>query len=127
MQPNFKTALTLLAGIGLGALVVQAAHSQAKPPVYQILEIDMTNPEAYAKEYAPVVQPAIKAAGGRLIAGGKAVAIEGEAAKTRLVIQQWDSMEKLQAWISSAASKDARKIGDKYAKFRVLAVEGVAP
>ena len=39
------------AGIAVGALAVQGLHAQAKPPVYNIVEIDVTNPEAYAKDY----------------------------------------------------------------------------
>lgn len=125
MKPHVKMVLTLFAGVGLGAAAVQTVHGQSKPPVYQILEIDITNADGYTKEYAPLVQPAIKAAGGRLIAGSKPVAIEGELPKSRVVIQQWENLEKLQAWIASAAAKDVRKVGDKYAKFRVIAVEGV--
>jgi len=35
----------------------------------------------------------------------------------------WDNMEQLQAWRNSADFKEARKIGDKYAKFRSFAIE----
>ena len=51
------------------------------------------------------------------------VALEGAPAK-RLAIQQWESMEKAKAWQGSKEYKENRKIGDKYAKFRILAVEG---
>jgi heme-degrading monooxygenase HmoA len=34
-------------------------------------------------------------------------------------------MEQLQAWRNSAAFKEARKIGDKYATFRSFAIEGL--
>jgi hypothetical protein len=57
--------LTMLAGVGVGAFAVQAIHAQTKPPVYYVTEIDVTNPEAYAKEYSPKAQAIIKAAGGR--------------------------------------------------------------
>ncbi len=126
MGSQFKMIAAMLAGAVLGAAAVQSVQGQGKPPVYQIIEIDITNSDGYTKEYAPVVRPAIKAAGGRFLAGGKPVAIEGEAPISRVVIQQWESMEKLKAWVNSAAARDARKIGDKYAKFRVMAVEGVS-
>ena len=38
------------------------------PPVYYVAEIDVTNPDAYAKEYAPKAQAMIKEAGGRFLA-----------------------------------------------------------
>ena len=68
-----------------------------------------------------------KAAGGRLLARGGAsiTTIEGEPYKGRIVVQQWDSLDKLKAWHSSAAYKQNRAIGDKYAKFRFVAVEGL--
>ena len=39
--------------------------------------------------------------------------------------QAWDSLEKIQAWRNSAEYKKAREIGDKHAKFRAFAVEGL--
>ena len=52
-------------------------------------------------------------------------AVEGDAPKSRVVLQAWDSIESIQAWRNSPQFKEARKIGDKYAKFRAFAVEGV--
>jgi uncharacterized protein (DUF1330 family) len=37
----------------------------------------------------------------------------------------FDSLEKIQAWRDSQAFKDDRKIGDKYAKFRAYAIDGI--
>ena len=52
------------------------------------------------------------------------VALDGEAPK-RFVLQVWDSMEKIQAWRANPDYVAARKIGEKYAKFRSFAVEAV--
>jgi len=38
----------------------------------------------------------------------------------------FESMEKARAAFDSPAFKEAKKVGDKYAKFRVYAVEGLA-
>ena len=74
----------------------------------------------------PKAQAAIKAAGGKfLAAGGKTTTIEGEPPKPRIVIQQWDSLEKVQAYRNSAAFKDLLPLRDKMAKFRSYVVEGV--
>ena len=43
----------MLTGMGVGAVAVQGLHAQSKPPVYLITEIDVTDPEKYAKEFAP--------------------------------------------------------------------------
>lgn len=126
MKTSFAVALALLAGIGIGAIGIQALHAQSKPPVYMIADNTVTDPDGYAKEYLPIAQPTIKAHGGRYVAAGKGTAIDGEPPKGRVVILRWDSLEQLQAWRHSPEYTKARAVGEKYAKFRVFAVEGVA-
>ena len=127
MKTKYTVALAVVAGFGLGAVAVESLHAQAKPPVYYIAEIDVTNQEGYVKEYVPKVQATIKASGGRILAaGGKVTPIEGAPPKPRVVVQMWDSVEKIQAWRNSKEYKENRKIGDKYAKFRSYAVEAVS-
>jgi uncharacterized protein (DUF1330 family) len=131
MRSNYKIAVAVTAGVAIGALAVQGLHAQAKPPVYFVAEIDVTNPDAYAKEYAPKAQAIIKAAGGRFLAiGGSAAttgtvtALDGDAPK-RVVVQVWDSMEKIRAWRANPEYIELRKVGEKYAKFRSFAVDGL--
>jgi len=125
MNSKIKMTLAALAGAVLGAAAIQALHAQAKPPVYTVTEIDVTNVDAYMKEYVPIVQPIIKKGGGKLLAASlKITAIEGTAPK-RVAINVWDSLEKAQALYTSPEYKEAQKIGDKYAKFRRYAVEGL--
>src|SRR5437016_4983015 len=76
MNRPIALGLTLLAGVAIGGLAIQGLHAQAKPPVYYIAENDVTNPEAYAKEYLPRAQELIKANGGRYVAAGKATPLE---------------------------------------------------
>ena len=131
MKQYFGLGLGLLAGTLIGAATVSGLHAQAKPPVYLITEIDVTDPDAYAKEFAPKAQATIKAAGGRFIAiggvagvGAKPVtALQGTPPK-RVTIQVWDSHEALKAWFNGADYQAALKIGEKYATFRRFAVEG---
>jgi len=126
MRTRYMVTLAVVAGFGLGAVTVHGLHAQTKPPVYYIAEIDVTNVDAYTKEYAPKAQALIKASGGRLLAAGqKVTAIEGAPPKPRVAVQVWDSMEKIRAWRNSAEFKENRKIGDKYAKFRAFTVEGL--
>ena len=131
MRSNYKIAVAVTAGVAIGALAVQGLHAQPKPPVYFVAEIDVTNPDAYAKEYAPKAQAIIKAAGGRFLAiGGSAAttgtvtALDGDAPK-RVVVQVWDSMEKIRAWRANPEYIELSKVGEKYAKFRSFAVDGL--
>jgi uncharacterized protein (DUF1330 family) len=119
-------ALALLAGAAIGAVAVQGLHAQTKAPVYVVTETDISDLDAFQKEYLPVVQPTIKAAGGRRVAAGQnIVVLEGPSPGTRVAINEFDSLEAVQAWRASADFKAARKIGEKYAKFRAFAVEGI--
>jgi uncharacterized protein (DUF1330 family) len=124
----------MLAGAAIGAAAVNGLTAQAKAPLYVVTEIDVTNPDAYGKEYAPKAQALIKSVGGRFLAiggvagagAGKVTAFDGEAPK-RATLQVWDSLEQFQAYRNSPAFKEVRQIGDKYAKFHTFAVDGVTP
>ena len=127
MKTYQTVAVAMLAGFGLGVTAIETLRAQGKAPIYLINEIEVTNADAYGKEYAPLAQAQIKAAGGRfIVAGGKTKTFEGDPPKSRVVVQVWDSMEKIEAWRNSADYKQIREIGNKHAKFRTFAVDGVA-
>ena len=127
MKRHYVVALAVLAGFALGAIVVHGVHAQAKPPVYLIEEIQINNPDAFFKEFAPKIGAINKAAGVRaLAAGGKTISLEGEPPKTRTVIQVWDSVEAFNAFRNTAEFKEAKKIGEKYATYRAFLIEGGA-
>src|SRR6266508_1366187 len=110
MKTRYAVALAVVVCFGLGAVAVQGLHAQAKPPVYCIAEIDVTNVEAYTKEHVPRAQVLIKASGGRLLAAGqKVTAIEGAPPKPRVAVQVWDSMENIQAWRNSPGRSPERR------------------
>jgi len=117
----------MFAGALIGAAAVQGLQAQAKPPIYQITEIDISNVDAYVKEYAPKAQALIKAGGGANLAASQNVTrVEGDAPKTRVAVTRWASMEQLNAYRDKADFKELRaSVGDKYAKFRTFTVEGV--
>jgi uncharacterized protein (DUF1330 family) len=121
----------MLAGTMIGAAGISVLHAQTKPPVYLVTEIDVTNPEAYGKEFAPKAQASIKASGGKFVviggAGGASAkpvsALVGVPPK-RVTIQTWDSVDAIKAWYNGSEYQDALKIGEKYATFRRYIVEG---
>lgn len=132
MGPQIAVAVAMLASMGAGAAVVQVLHAQAKPPVYFIGEIDVTNPEGYTKEYLPRAREIIKAHGGQLVAAGGAagsgnpvIPVDGEPPK-RVVIYRYPSADAVHAWRNDPAYEEVRKIGEKYAKYRTFAVDGIA-
>ena len=131
MKTRYTVVLSMIAGAALGGAAIQGLYAQAKPPVYLVTEIDVTNPEAYGTEFAPKAQATIRAAGGRQVAiggaggaGAKPVTALAGTPPKRFVIQAWDSMDALKAWYNGADYQAALKIGEKYATFRRFAVEG---
>ena len=45
MKTQYTVALAIIAGFGLGAVAIESLHAQSKPSVYNIVEIDVTNPD----------------------------------------------------------------------------------
>jgi uncharacterized protein (DUF1330 family) len=103
MNTNFKIALAVVAGAGLGATAMQGLHAQAKPKAYSVNETEVLDAAALAV-YTPLVAAAIKACGGHTFNtnGGRIIAAVGEPPKRASIIE-WDSMEQVQAFLNSAA------------------------
>lgn len=126
MRTRQIIALSIVAGATLGAGAVKALHAQAKPPAYVVGEIDITDPEGYAKEFGPLARKALAEGPGyrALVLGGKSIAIAGSPPGKRVIINVFDNLDAAVAAYNSPALKEAKKIGDKYATFRTYAVEG---
>lgn len=103
MKARLIVLLSLMAGASAGAAAVQALHAQ------------------------PNASKAVRDGGGKyLVVGGKSVSFYGEPPK-RIAIMVFDNLARAEAAFNSAACKQAKAVGDKYATFRIYAVEGVAP
>ncbi|HEX3162505.1 MAG TPA: DUF1330 domain-containing protein [Pseudolabrys sp.] len=126
MKTRYTVALSMLAGALLGATAIQGLHAQAKPRAFVVAEVDVTNQEGFIKEYVPLAVKALTESGSKpVVRGGKTATIEGAPPK-RVVINSFDSLEQAVAAYNSAAYKEARKVGNKYATFRVYAAEALA-
>jgi uncharacterized protein (DUF1330 family) len=132
MNPGCRIGLVMVMGTALGALGSEALHSEAVPPAYLIGQIDVSDPDGYAKEYLPKAREIIKAHGGKLVAaagaaatGSQVVAVDGNPPK-RVVVYVYPSMDALRAWRSDPAYVQVRAVGEKYATYHTFAVEGSA-
>jgi uncharacterized protein (DUF1330 family) len=118
----------LVAGAALGAAAVQTLYAQAKPPAFQIVEVTVNDQDGFSKEFVPVISKVQQEVGGKFLArGGKTVSYQGAPAAPRIVLIQYDNMEKLQAALDSIAMKSAIAVGNKYSTQRIYGVEGLAP
>ena len=125
MNTRIAHVASLLAATALGALGSQVLHAQAKAPAYVIGEIDIRDEAPFDREYVPPAAKAVVDGGGKyIVRGGRSVALYGGPPK-RLAIMAFESLEKAEATFRSPAYTDAKKVGDKYATFRIYAVEGL--
>jgi uncharacterized protein (DUF1330 family) len=129
MKTEHAVAIATFAGIAIGGVAVQALHAQTKPRAYVVIEIDVMNQEPFFKEFVPAAVKTITEQGGKFLArGGRLVNIEGPAPVSsedkRLTVVEFDNMEQARATFASSSYNDARTIGNKYAKFRIIAAEG---
>ena len=56
MKQYFGLGVGLLAGTLIGAAAVTGLNAQAKPSVFVITEIDISDPEGYGNEFVPKVK-----------------------------------------------------------------------
>ena len=127
MNVFVKAMLTVLVGVGIGAVSMHALRAQANPPAYLITEITVKNEDGYTREFLPARAKAIQGAGGKyIVRTGQSVAVAGQAPAQRIIIVQFDNIDKLSAFTESDGFKDSEAIGDRYADIRVYGVEGVS-
>ena len=124
-----RSALLVTAGIIVGAGAVSTLQAQSNAPYYQVAAINVIDQAGYEASGVDKVRDAIKAAGGKLIAGGynKAVAIDSDVpAANRFLIFMYPSKEASDKVQNETIKPWAEKVKGKYVdRFRVFGVEAV--
>ncbi len=96
------------------------------PLAYEIHEVVVSDPEAYA-EYAKLAAPTVAAHGGRyIVRGGNGSSIAGDAPAARVVILEFPDRETAVAWRASPEYQAALKIREAASTSRVYLVDGFA-
>lgn len=94
-------------------------------PAYMIIDIEVLDPVRY-EDYKKLASPAIAAHGGRyLVRGGRSEVLDGDWTPRRLVVLEFDSVEKAKAWRTSPEYAEAKKIRDTCARANMVVVEGL--
>ena len=92
---------------------------------YVVAQDEITDPEGFAR-YREMVPAIIERFGGRFIVrGGKAEALEGDWEPARLVIIEFDSVERAKTWWSSEEYAEAKALRQRTANTTLTVVEGV--
>jgi uncharacterized protein (DUF1330 family) len=126
MHVYYAVVIAAVAGITLGA-VVTGVMANTTPKAYIVTEVEVTGDmEAFLRDYAAHVQATVDPFGGRyLVRGGKTIGVEGDPPKGRIVISEFDSMEKARAWRESPAYKKICVVRERETKSRQYIVEGL--
>jgi len=94
-------------------------------PAYLISTIEITDPAGY-EEYRKQVAPVLEKYGGRfLVRGGRIHCIEGEWRPRRVVVVEFDSVEKAKAFNDAPEYAQAKAIRHRTAVSSVIVVEGL--
>ncbi len=92
---------------------------------YVIFDIDVKDALTY-KEYAGLAPATVEAYGGKYLArAGRTETLEGEWAPQRLVILQFESIERAQQWLDSPEYAPIKKLRHQAAVSNMVAIEGV--
>jgi uncharacterized protein (DUF1330 family) len=92
---------------------------------YLIADIEVTDAAGY-EEYRRIVGASIAAYGGHFIArGGKTATVEGNWMPKRVVIVEFASMERLQAWYASPEYAPALALRKRSAVSNLVMTEGL--
>ena len=89
----------------------------AGPKGYIYVEIEVTDPEGYRREYMSRSGPAVAAYGGRfLVRGGAAEVLDGPQDGRRRVMIEFDSYERALEFARSDIYAEAKAHRDRHAK-----------
>jgi len=94
-------------------------------PAYIIVEIEITDSVGY-EEYKKQAAATVKQYGGKyIVRGGVCETLEGDWKPKRLVVLQFDNMERAKAWLNSPEYVEPRKQRHRTASTRMILVEGL--
>ncbi len=91
---------------------------------YVIVDIDVHDPVGY-EEYKKLAPAAVSLYGGKYIArGGRTEVLEGSWSPSRLVILQFEDVERAKKWLNSAEYSEARAMRHRTARSNMVVIEG---
>jgi uncharacterized protein (DUF1330 family) len=129
MKTRLKLMFAMMVGVSIGAIggiAIRGQHAKT-PPGYVIAEAEITDPAAL-QEYGKKIGETLAPFNHRLVVSTSRIqALEGDPPKDRVVIIEFDSVQKAREWYDSPAYAAIKPIRQSAAKSRVFIVEGLAP
>ena len=92
---------------------------------YIIVEIEVTDPVGY-EEYKKMAGATVAKYGGRyIVRGGASETLEGDWRPKRIVILEFESVQRAKEWLNCAEYEEPRKMRHRTAKTKMVVVEGI--
>ena len=123
---TLKSCLACASFLGFLALAATlATASQPAKKAYLLVQVDVTNPAQYG-EYAKLTPGIVAKFGGKYLArAGRTVTLEGPPARSRVVVLEFPSVERAEAFYKSPEYVAARKVRAGAAQAQFVVVEGM--
>src|SRR6201984_3662604 len=94
-------------------------------PAYIIVEIEILDPAGY-EEYKKLAGATVEKYGGKyVVRGGRTEVLEGNWKTKRIVVLEFESVQRAKEWLNSAEYREPRKMRHRTAKTNMLVVDGV--
>ena len=94
-------------------------------PAYIIVEIEVVDPVGY-EDYKKQAAATVHQHGGKyIVRGGETEVLEGDWHPKRIVVLQFDSMERAKEWLNCEEYREPRKMRHRTAKTNMILVQGV--
>ena len=94
-------------------------------PAYVIVEMDIVDPVGY-EEYKKLAGATVEKHGGRyIVRGGPVETLEGDWNPKRIVILEFESMQRAKEWLNCEEYHEPRKMRHRTAKTKMILVEGM--
>ncbi len=94
-------------------------------PAYVIVEIDIVDPVGY-EEYKKLAGATVEKYGGKyIVRGGPVEMLEGDWNPKRIVILEFESMQRAKEWLNCEEYREPRKMRHRTAKTKMVLVEGL--
>ena len=92
---------------------------------YVIVEIDILDPAGY-EEYKKLASATVEKYGAKyIVRGGRIEVLEGDWDPKRIVVLEFESMQRARDWLSCEEYSEPRKMRHRTAKTNMVVVEGV--
>lgn len=92
---------------------------------YVIVEIEVTDPVGY-EEYKKLAGATVAQYGGKyIVRGGAAETLEGDWQPKRIVILQFENVQRAKEWLNCPEYVEPREMRHRTAKTKMIVVEGL--